>query len=461
MNLNDIKKIYFIGIGGIGMSALARYFLYNGVAVYGYDRTSSPLTKKLEEEGMIIHYEENLQLIPENIDLVVYTPAVPEQHEELQYFRTHNFPVKKRAEVLGIISRSKKTAAVAGTHGKTTTTSILTHLLRDCGVPVTAFLGGIAQNFGSNFVWGNGDWVVVEADEYDRSFLHLHPDAAAIMSMDADHLDIYGDKEALHETGFLAFAKQLKKEGKLWVQDNWKDTLEGVNDLESFGIEKGNIQANNIHVANGYFVFDYVSKTHSLKTLCLPLPGRHNVENATAAITMAIHLGASPERIPAALKSFRGVARRFDFLVRTEEQVYIDDYAHHPQELKAAIGAAKEFYPEKKITGIFQPHLFSRTRDFVDGFAEALDLLDEAILLDIYPAREEPIEGVNSQIILDRMQLEKKQLLSKEKVLDVLKYKNPEVLLTLGAGDIDRLRSPIKKIIEDQIANNKIERIKE
>jgi UDP-N-acetylmuramate--alanine ligase len=447
MNLNDIKKTYFIGIGGIGMSALARYFRFNGVAVHGYDRTESALTRKLAAEGMKIHYEEDLQQIPAGVDLVVYTPAVPDTHLELQYFREQGFPVKKRAEVLGIISRSKKTAAVAGTHGKTTTSSLLAHILRACDVPVTAFLGGIAQNFGSNFIWGESDWVVVEADEYDRSFLHLHPDAAVIMSMDADHLDIYGDKKALQESGFRAFARQLKPGGKLWIQEKWQNELGAGASTHSFGIENGEVQAKNIHVSEGYFVFDYESEAVSIKGLKLPLPGRHNVENATAAITLALHIGAAPEKIAAALEAFKGVARRFDFIVRKKDRVYIDDYAHHPEELKAAIGAAREFYPGKRITGLFQPHLFTRTRDFVDGFAEALDLLDEAILLDIYPAREAPIPGVTSEIILDRMKMKHKSLLSRKAALDKIKEERPEVLLSLGAGDIDRLVEPIKEIM--------------
>ncbi len=448
MNLNDIKKAYFIGIGGIGMSALARYFNFNGVEVHGYDRTESPLTRKLEQEGMAIHYEEDLGAIPDQLDLVVFTPAIPATHKELQYFRGNGFAVKKRAEVLGIISRSKKTAAVAGTHGKTTTSSMLAHLLRASEVPVTAFLGGIARNFDSNFVWGDSDWVVVEADEYDRSFLHLHPDAAVIMSMDADHLDIYGDQEALHETGFAAFARQLKPGGRLWVQEKWEAALSGIQAIGTFGIEAGEVQAGNIRIAEGYFVFDYKNGETILEGLKLPMPGRHNVENATAAITLALHIGARPEKIGEALQSFQGIARRFDFIVRKEGQVYIDDYAHHPSELKAAIGAARTFYPGRRITGVFQPHLYSRTRDFADGFAEALDLLDEAILLDIYPAREEPLPGVDSAMLLQRMKLKNKELLSKEQVLDKIKKEQPEVLMTLGAGDIDRLVAPIKDLLE-------------
>lgn len=447
MNLDDIKKIYFVGIGGIGMSALARYFNFNGVEVFGYDRTATKLTAQLEKEGMQIHYKEDIAVIPEGIDLVVYTPAVPAHHKELVHFRENGFPVKKRAEVLGIISRSKKVAAVAGTHGKTTTSSILAHLLRACDVESTAFLGGIAQNFQSNFVWGTNDWVVVEADEYDRSFLHLTPTIATIMSMDADHLDIYGDKEALHETGFKAFVKQVKDSGQVLVQHNWQSALDGLK-TTGFGIENGEIQAKKVRVEDGYFVFDYHNGPIVLEGLQLPLPGRHNIENATAAISLALTIGASSEKIPQALRSFKGVWRRFEFIIRTPEVVFIDDYAHHPSELTAAIGAAKELFPGKKITGIFQPHLFSRTRDFVDGFAKALDLLDEAILLDIYPARELPIHGVTTGLILEKMQLNRKANLSKEDTLKWIRENNVEVLLTLGAGDIDRMVQPIKEMLE-------------
>jgi UDP-N-acetylmuramate--alanine ligase len=450
MRLEDIQKIYFVGIGGIGMSALARYFNGQSVEVFGYDKTETILTKKLVEEGMTIHYEEDLNQIPEGIDLVVYTPAVPATHQELVYFRENGFPVKKRAEVLGIISRSKKTVAIAGTHGKTTTSSITTHLLRSGGLNCTAFLGGIAQNLQSNFVHGESEWVVVEADEFDRSFLHLDPDIATISSMDADHLDIYEDEEKLLETGFRAFAKKLKPSGRLWVRQGLAKNFENIEWLQEFGLDEGPYRSENVRVEDGMFVFDYVNPDTRIEALKFTLPGRHNVENATAAITVALHLGISEEAIREGLLSFRGIKRRFEFLVRQSKHVYIDDYAHHPSELNAAIGAARQLYPEKKITGIFQPHLFTRTRDFAEGFAAALDRLDEILLLDIYPARELPIDGVSSKMLVNLMQNKNVVILKKEEVLENLKNKDLEVLMTLGAGDIDRLREPIKQLLNQR-----------
>ena len=447
MRLEDIQTIYFVGIGGIGMSAIARYFNDLGVDVHGYDRTETSLTKTLVNEGMTIHYEEDIQQIPEGVDLVVYTPAVPSTHAELEHFRANQTPVKKRAEVLGIISKSRKTIAVAGTHGKTSTSSILTWLLSDGGVDCTAFLGGIAQNYQSNYVKGTSDWVVVEADEYDRSFLHLHPDLALIMSMDADHLDIYGDMDSILETGFLAFAKQLKAGGQLLVQDDFKYHFDGKAEVVGFGVEKGTYRAENIVVEDGWFVFDYVSPDVTIERLRLPLPGRHNVENTVGAITIALQLGVTPEKLRYSLEGFKGIKRRFEIAYRTDDLVIINDYAHHPTELEAAIGAAKELFPTKKITGAFQPHLYSRTRDFVDGFAKALDGLDEVLLLDIYPARELPIEGVTSQIIFDRMQIANKEMVTKETLVAALKDKKLEVLLILGAGDIEtKIKDIIKQI---------------
>ncbi|MCI5080854.1 MAG: UDP-N-acetylmuramate--L-alanine ligase, partial [Saprospiraceae bacterium] len=437
MQLEDIRTIYFVGIGGIGMSAIARYFNDLGVDVHGYDRTETTLTKTLVKEGMTIHYDEDISQIPELVDLVVYTPAVPKTHVELQYFHENGIPVKKRAEVLGIISKSKKTIAVAGTHGKTTTTSILTWILQRGGLDCTAFLGGIAQNFQSNYVKGQTDWVVVEADEYDRSFLHLHPDIALIMSMDADHLDIYGDEESILETGFMAFAKQITKEGSLYVQDDFLEHFADRAGTQGFGVEKGAYKASNIRVEDGWFVFDYQSPKVEITNLKLPLPGRHNVENTVGAITVALQLGLEPAAIREALQEFKGIKRRFELMHRSEDLVVINDYAHHPTELKAAIGAAKELFPDKKISGAFQPHLYSRTRDFAEGFAEALDELDEIILLDIYPARELPMEGVSSEIIFDKMNNERKLRCSKNELVEILRKRNPEVLLFLGAGDIE------------------------
>lgn len=444
MNLKDIQCCYFIGVGGIGMSAIARYFNSLGIAVYGYDKTETHLTKKLVEEGIQIHYEDDVQQIPGGVDLVVYTPAVPNSLTELQYLRSTNIPIKKRAEVLGIISESRKTIAIAGTHGKTSTTTITTHLLRAGGVDCSAFLGGIAQNFGSNFVAGNSQWVVVEADEYDRSFLQLSPDIAGILSMDADHLDIYGDHDSIVETGFKAFARRLKEKGSLWVRSGLETYFDQAG---TFGIEAGEARSENVRVQEGYFTFDYRGPLGEMQALQFTLPGRHNVENATLAITIALGLGVQPEDIRKALMSFKGIKRRFDFIVRENDKVYIDDYAHHPTELKAAIGAAKQLYPDREIWGIFQPHLYSRTRDFVDEFAAALDALDRPILMDIYPAREIPIPGVSSQIIIDKMQNPHKLHLSREDILTLVSENDIQVLMTLGAGDIDRLIEPLSKIM--------------
>lgn len=443
LDLQDIKRLYFIGIGGIGMSAIARYFLQRGVDVHGYDRTSTELTRALEAEGMQVHYDEDVDKIPAGVDLVVYTPAVPTSLAEYQYFLNQGTPIKKRAEVLGIISRGMKTVAIAGTHGKTTTSSLTAHLLRSTGVDCTAFLGGIARNFESNYVLGSSEWVVVEADEFDRSFLHLHPDIASIMSMDADHLDIYGDAETLLNTGFKAFAKQIKPGGTLWLQHQLTTHFDAKTPYRSFGVEGGDYQAHNIRVEKGYFVFDYLSPEREIKGLRMPLPGRHNVENATVAMSIALQLGASDEALRSGLEAFRGVKRRFEIIYRDEEIAFFDDYAHHPTELNAAIGAARELFPAAKITGAFQPHLFSRTRDFAEGFAEALDGLDEIYLLDIYPARELPIPGVSSEMLVKLMRNPNVHLITKAELLPALQKNKPEVLLTLGAGDIDTLVEPI------------------
>lgn len=448
MNIDKLNKVYFVGIGGIGMSALARYFKGLGAEVHGYDKTETTLTKKLVEEGMKIHYNEDVNWIPQGVDLVIWTPAVPKEHAELQYFLQHNIPVKKRAEVLGIISRNRRTVALAGTHGKTTTSSLTAHLLRVGGIDCAAFLGGIAQNFQSNFVNGQSEWVVAEADEYDRSFLHLTPEIAVITSMDPDHLDIYGDADSVHDTGFLAFAKQVKPEGTLYVQHSWMQYFDKTK-VRSYGVDGGDYCAENLRVEDGYFVFDYKNPEVAIEALRFPLPGRHNVENATAAISIALQLGVEPEAIRAGLLGFKGIKRRFEFIVRTEKMVFIDDYAHHPTELKAAIGAAKALFPDKKVIGIFQPHLYSRTRDFVDGFAEALDSLDEILLLDIYPAREQPIPGVTTEIIYNKMNNPHKKLITKADLLNELKKHDIEVLMTIGAGDIDTLVEPIKKMLDD------------
>ncbi|MEM6965455.1 MAG: UDP-N-acetylmuramate--L-alanine ligase [Bacteroidota bacterium] len=449
MRLEEIKKIYFIGIGGIGMSALARYFNSRSIEVFGYDKTETTLTKKLVSEGMKIHYDDDIAQIPEGVDLVVYTPAIPKSHSELNFFWDHNFPVKKRSEVLGMISRSRKAIGVAGTHGKTSTSSILTWLLKVGGVDCTAFLGGIAQNFGSNYIHGKSEWVVIEADEYDRSFWQLNPDISIILSMDEDHLDIYGDKATMHQ-GFYEYANKTKDGGFVFVKDGLRMPFSKVGiTYGQFGIESGSYRAEKVRVENGHFVFDFKSSIENVDNIVFTLPGKHNVENATAAIAVAQQLGVKGAAIKKALASFKGIKRRFERIFSNEKVVYIDDYAHHPSELKVAIEAAKMLFPNKTITGIFQPHLFSRTRDFVDGFAEELDKLDEVILMDIYPARELPIPGVTSEIIFEKMNIPNKVLVTKATLMDELKSRNVEVLLTLGAGDIDTFVKPIKYLIEN------------
>lgn len=455
MKLEQIHSVYFIGIGGIGMSALARYFNGRGVQVAGYDRTETPLTQALVAEGMTVRYAEDVAGLPEQIDLVVYTPAVPDSHAELRHLRSAGYPVLKRSQVLGIISEGMKTIAIAGTHGKTTTSTLTTHLLRHGGFECSAFLGGVARNFASNFVQGTNEWVVVEADEYDRSFLTLHPDIAAIIAMDPDHLDIYGDEQSLLETGFLAFAKQLKEGGQLLVRNGLEEHFTDKDKVATFGVDGGTHRAENLRVEDGFFVFDFISPNHQIMGLRHPHPGRHNVENATVAISVALALGVSADAIRSGLLAFRGIGRRFEFIIRTTEKVYIDDYAHHPEELKAAIGAARELYPTRKISGVFQPHLYTRTRDFVDGFAEALDLLDEAILLDIYPAREEPIPGVTSEIIFDRMKKANRTMVNKDSLMTTLSARDLDVLLTLGAGDIDTFVNPIRQLLSSQLAEQK------
>lgn len=452
MEFNAIKKIYFIGIGGIGMSALARYFHLQGAEVHGYDRTETDLTRALAAEGMHVHYEDDVARIPEGVDLVVWTPAVPKDLAELNWFQERGYSLKKRAEVLGIISRAKRCIAIAGTHGKTTTSTLTAHLLRACDVDVTAFMGGISGNLGSNFVEGTSDWVVVEADEYDRSFLHLTPEIAIINSIDPDHLDIYGSAEAVRDA-YQQFASQVKPGGSLIVENSidLNLDLDGIN-VVRFGIETGNCQAINMRIEHGDTVFDIERVNNEPKPgmrlrtgLRLPYPGLHNVRNALAAYAATVLTGANPDKIAAALASFKGVKRRFETIVKTDKTVYVDDYAHHPVELEATIQAARSLYPGKRLTGVFQPHLYSRTRDFAEGFAAALDKLDECILLPIYPAREQPIPGVTSEMLLEKMTLENKQLVQKDELLNELKSRQPEVLLTMGAGDIDTLTQSIKK----------------
>lgn len=446
IDFNNIKKAYFIGVGGIGMSAIARYFNSRGIEVFGYDKTLTKLTETLENEGIKIHYKDDVSLIPKGIDLVVYTPAVPRSHKELSYFFDNDFPVLKRAAVLGVISKAKRVIGIAGTHGKTTTSTITTHLLKEGNVDISAFLGGIALNFESNFVEGDSDYVVAEADEFDRSFLHLYPNIAAIMSMDADHLDIYGNIEEMHKT-FHQYVNQVQAGGFVFYKADLplKAVVQKDVTVQTFGVEQGDFQAKNIRVEDGFFVFDLQSPIENIENLKFTLPGKHNIENATVAIAIAQSLDVSADNIRKGLMSFKGIKRRFEFIIRENDKVLIDDYAHHPTELNAAIDATRTLYPNKKITGLFQPHLFSRTKDFVDGFAEALDKLDEIVLLDIYPARELPIEGVTSQIILDKINNSNKKIISKQNLLKLLPHKDSEIILVLGAGDIDKLVEQLRR----------------
>lgn len=460
MDLGKIKSVYFIGIGGIGMSALARYFNHTGKTVAGYDKTRTSLTDELESEKIAIHFQDNIQLVPEiflnkaliDETLIVYTPAIPRDHRELNFFIDHHYHIKKRSEILGIITNHYFTIAVAGTHGKTTTSSIITHLLKHNGLDCTAFLGGITKNYNSNLVLknepskGEREIVVVEADEFDRSFLTLNPAVAIITSMDADHLDIYGKKEALEES-YRLFAGKVKTGGTL-IYRAGLNIGEIKEQHYNYSInQSADYKAENIHVADHSYVFDVTWNGKRFRDFSLGLPGRHNVENALAACAVAFQLGIDASGIKSGLQSYEGVKRRFDIQVKSGKVTFIDDYAHHPEELRACISSVKELYPGKKITGIFQPHLFSRTRDFADGFAESLSLLDELILLEIYPAREQPIEGVNSSMLLSMVEIRNKHLLSREEVLKkVSNDPSLEVVLTLGAGDIDQLVEPIKQI---------------
>jgi len=448
MTLDTIKRVYFIGIGGIGMSAIARYFLNRGCEVSGYDKTKTALTALLEEEGMSISYEDDTHTLPNELQaedvelLVVYTPAIPRDSKILNYFQTEGFSLKKRSEVLGIISRGQFCIAVAGTHGKTTTSSIIAHILTDTGFGCTAFLGGIATNFDSNFVLGTNNVVVVEADEYDRSFLTLNPDIAVITSMDADHLDIYGDEPQLHDS-FKLFAGQLKDSGTLFVKSGLP--MDGG---ISYGINnEAGISASNIRVENARFLFDYSDTVTEIGDLEILLPGRHNIENTVAAVAVALKLGISADLIKKAVANFKGVKRRFEYIVNNPDTIYIDDYAHHPEELKACFDAVRELYPAKKLTVVFQPHLFTRTRDFADAFAEVLSSVDDLLLLNIYPAREQPLEGIDSAYLLNKITLDEKAIYEKSGVLDAIVAKQPELLVTVGAGDIDSLVQPLKKLL--------------
>jgi UDP-N-acetylmuramate--alanine ligase len=445
MNLNQIHNVYFIGIGGIGMSALARYFQNIGKNVSGYDKTPTMLTDELIAGGMSIHFEDNISLIPADYyvenTLVIITPAVPISHSEWNYFNEREYTVKKRAEVLGIITKDTFCFAVAGTHGKTTTSSILGHILYECGADVTAFIGGIVENYHSNLIGSGKTVTVVEADEFDRSFLHLHPNIACVTSMDADHLDIYGDKNAI-EDSFREFADKVEDKTKIFVPKGLP--LEGF----TVGIdEDATFKAFNIRIENGYYVFDVQTPSETIENIQFGLPGRHNLMNAMMALAMAKTFGSPTKTIAKAMASFKGIQRRFSYQIKNENLVYIDDYAHHPTEINAVHQAVRELYPNEKVLAIFQPHLFSRTKDFADDFAKSLSQFDEILLLDIYPARELPMEGITSAWLLSKMDNPNRKLISKTDLIPSILKSDAKIIVTIGAGDIGELVPKIKQAL--------------
>ena len=458
MDIQRIKSVYFVGVGGIGMSALARYFLSINKCVAGYDRTATDLTEALNKEGADIHYEDNVAFIPEYCKdpqqtLVVYTPAIPVSHAELCYFRDNQFEIKKRAEVLGIITRYSKGICFAGTHGKTTTSSMAAHLLKQSNVDCNAFLGGILKNYESNLLLSEtSEYTVIEADEYDKSFHQLNPYIAVITSADPDHLDIYGTPEAYRES-FEHFTSLIRPDGYLIVKKGIDITPRlqpGVIQYTYSVADGGDFRAENVSIGNGEITFDFITPMGAVRDVNLGVPAEVNIENAVASMAAAWIVGVTFTELKEAIASFEGPRRRFDFHIKRDNLVLIDDYAHHPTELEASILSVKALYAGRKVTGVFQPHLYSRTRDFIDEFAKALSLLDELILLDIYPAREEPIEGVTSQLILDRVTIKEKQLCSKEELLLVVKNSTFDIVLMLGAGDIDCLVAPVKNILENK-----------
>ncbi len=457
--LGKLDEVYFIGIGGIGMSAIAKFFQSGGVKVSGYDKTATDLTKDLEASGIAVHYEENVDLLPKKVDLVIYTPAIPEEHKELVYYRSNGYKVIKRSDVLQIITESSFNICIAGTHGKTTITTMVAHLLRDSGFGCNAFLGGIAVNYGTNFWSSEKNVCVIEADEYDRSFLKLSPDVAIITAMDADHLDIYGTAEAM-EQAFIDFSKRVRPGGLLIRQFGLKRGKEleaGQHITYSLQNENADVYAANIRMMHGSYEFDVLLKDNTIENVKLNMGGMHNVENAVAAIAVASSLGIENDKIKAAVENFRGVKRRFEYIIKNDRIVFIDDYAHHPEELRALINGAKTLFRQKKCTVIFQPHLYTRTRDLADGFAEVLDMADEIVLLPIYPARELPITGISSGMIIEKMKNKNARVLTKERLVESVKEnfvkkvnkEFGEILITAGAGDIDMLVEPIKEILKE------------
>ncbi|MGA6121533.1 UDP-N-acetylmuramate--L-alanine ligase [Sphingobacterium anhuiense] len=449
MKIDAIKQVYLIGIGGIGMSGLARYFAHLGCVVKGYDRTETELTKTLVSEGIEISYVDDVNTIDPifNISneetLIIFTPAIPKDSKIKHHLEEVGHTLHKRSEVLGIISESRFTIGVAGTHGKTTTSTMVAHILKDSGFDCSAFLGGISSNYDTNVLYGNNDVVVVEADEYDRSFLTLHPNIAIVTSADADHLDIYGDASQLLTT-FQMYLDRVVEGGTRIV----KKGLPFKSQISYSGHDVADVYASNVHVKDGEFYFDYISGDAKIEDIHLGIPGTHNVENAVAAITVARILGIADDKIKVALTNFRGVKRRFEYIVRSPSAIYVDDYAHHPEELRAFLSSMRKLYPNKKLTVVFQPHLFTRTRDFIEGFAEVLSMADRVLLMEIYPARELPIEGVNSSWLLSKITAPEKAVVTAEEVLAIAQREKLELLVTVGAGDIDKLVKPLKEILE-------------
>ena len=457
MEIKDIKAVYFIGAGGIGMSAIARYFIHRGLVVAGYDKTPSALTLQLEREGMLIHYEENIDEIPHACKqpqtcLVIYTPAIPSDHQELQYFRQNGFEVEKRAQVLGTLTREHKGLCVAGTHGKTTTSTMCAHIMHQSHLDCNAFLGGISKNYGTNYILSNSDYVVIEADEFDRSFHWLSPWMTVITATDPDHLDIYGTKEAYLES-FRHYTELIQPGGNLIIHRDleMKENLqEGVNRYD-YSLHEGDFHAENIRIANGEITFDFISPIECVKDVQLGQPVPINIENGVAAMAMAQLSGCTAEELRYGMQTYGGVERRFDFKLKNDKIVFLSDYAHHAKEIYQSAKSIRELYSDRKITAIFQPHLYTRTRDFYKDFANALSLLDEVILTEIYPAREQPIEGVTSQLIYDNLRPGiEKHMIAKSDVLQYIKDHSFDVLIVLGAGDLDNQVPQITKILKEK-----------
>ncbi|MCF2496048.1 UDP-N-acetylmuramate--L-alanine ligase [Dyadobacter chenhuakuii] len=463
--MTNWKYIYFVGIGGIGMSALARWFKANGFNVAGYDKTMTTLVQKLQDEDITVTLEDEIGTIPAEFaanpdeTLVIYTPAVPVQHKQMIYFRDNNFLILKRSQVLGLLTKNLRTIGVAGTHGKTTTSSLVAHILRHAKVNSTAFLGGITQNYGTNLLLNEPTdnleeiFCVVEADEFDRSFLTLFPEIAIVTSTDADHLDIYGKHENVLES-FRDYVSQIDDNGVLFMREGLELASSTKATVLTYSLNSGDYHSANIHIENARFVFDLIHPDGTIEGIAMKIPGYHNIENSVAASAVALHVGVDPEKIKEALENYGGVKRRFEYQLEEDGHIYIDDYAHHPTEIEAFLSSVKGLYPGRHVTAIFQPHLFTRTRDFADGFAESLSVADRLLLLEIYPAREQPIEGVNSGMLMEKITAKEKQLITKDKVLNVLADLNTDIVVTIGAGDIDTLVEPIRNLLKNSIVNN-------